>query len=98
MVEWYKTYGDEVASKANLTAEQKKEYIEGLVERIEVRYDRDSNDHELAVQFRMPIVGDSIRYKDRRKKKLGYDLLSGDSIATVKVRKGLSKRPLPSTP
>ena len=97
-VDWYKAYGDEVASKTNLTDEQKKEYIAGLVERIDVRYDRDSNEHQLTVQFRMPIVGDGIRWKDRSKKKLGYDLLKGQSLATVTLRKAAQNSPFVRTP
>jgi DNA invertase Pin-like site-specific DNA recombinase len=76
-VDWYKSFGDQVDALANLTDEQKRDYISGLVERIDVTYDATSNEHQLKLRFHLPIVGDGLRWKSRSKRKLGYDLLEG---------------------
>ena len=84
-VDWYKAYGDEVSSKADLADEQKRDYIDGLVERIQVRYLKQTDEHELTVRFRLPIVNDGIRYKDPKRRALGYDLYEGDAQTKVMV-------------
>lgn len=92
-VDWYKAFGDEVASKESITDKQKQEYIAGLVERIDVRYDRESNEHELSVQFYLPVVGDTIEWKDQYKKR-GYELKKGASVATARIGAKRAKVPL----
>jgi len=86
-VDWVKAFGEEVDQKTKLTDLEKKAYISGLVEKIEARYLKDKNEHELTVVFNLPIVKDSIKWNDEKKKSKGYTLVKGKTEAQVKVKK-----------
>jgi hypothetical protein len=43
--------------------------------------------HELDIHFRHPIVGDGIKYKDPKKKTLGYKVLNGSKTTQIRVEK-----------
>ena len=51
----FQTHLDKMEKKSD---EEKKEYLEVFVDRIDVRYDHDSKKHELTIKFKLPIVGD----------------------------------------
>lgn len=61
--------------------------MEGLVEKIDVRYLRDENAHEILIHFRLPIVDDGIAWKDEKKKSKGYQLVSGKKKPAADFRK-----------
>lgn len=86
-IDWFKHYGESVDSKSQLSDEQKKEYIAGLVERIDVRYDKANNEHQLVIRFQLPIVGDALKWNDRGKRKLGYKLLHGSTDLPLRISK-----------
>ena len=73
--------------KKELSDEQKKQYLTGLIELIKVKYDEKKNEHELSIQFQLPIVGDGIQWKNPAKKKEGYKVKKGKSSTTVMVKK-----------
>lgn len=86
-VDWLKAFGDEVKSLDSLEDEKRKTYIAGLVDRIEVRYLKDSNEHQLTVQFRLPVVNDGIRYKSAQDKAQGYRTVKGRKTTDVVIQK-----------
>jgi len=86
-VDWFKSYGDDVNRKKSLSDDDRRGYIAGLVERIDVRYIKKSDEHELAVRFLLPIVGDGIKYKDRRNRKLGYEVEQGARDLKMRIPK-----------
>ncbi|MBU3600112.1 recombinase family protein [Polynucleobacter sp. 30F-ANTBAC] len=86
-VDWVKAFGEEVDQKTKLTDEDKKAYLSGLVEKIEARYIKDTNEHELTIIFNLPIVKDSIKWKDEKKKSKGYTVVKGKTEARVMVKK-----------
>ena len=67
--------------------EKKKAYLTGLIEKIKVNYDKQKNEHELTIQFKLPIVNDSLKWRDGSNKKLGYDLDGGIHTSTLTVKK-----------
>ena len=63
------------------------------MERIEVRYDKDPDEHELTMKFALPIVGDDLKWKDRNKRSLGYELLQGSKELPLRIpKKGLNSQ------
>lgn len=86
-VDWVKLFGEEINEKAKLTDEKRKQYLQGLIEKIECRFLPDTRDHELEIHFKHPIVGDGIRWKDPKVKSKGYKVLNGSKTTSVRVEK-----------
>lgn len=76
-LEWIEKYGDDLALKSELPKEDKREYLEGLLDRIEVRLDKETNDHHLTINFQMGLVNDGIKYT-KTDKGAGYTVVEGD--------------------
>ena len=60
-IDWVGKFKETYEDVEHLTPEQRKEYLEGILSRIDVRLDDDSNDHLISLVFQYPIVGDSYR-------------------------------------
>lgn len=86
-VNWMDNFGVEIEEKKKLTDEQRQLYLKGLIEKIEARFNRKTRAHELDIHFRHPIVGDGIKYKDPKKKTLGYKVLNGSKTTQIRVEK-----------
>lgn len=86
-VNWVDLFGEEIDEKAKLTDEQRQLYLKGLIEKIEARFNPQTRDHELDIHFQHPIVGDGIKWKDPKKKDLGYKVLNGSKKTQIRVEK-----------
>ena len=90
---WLKTFGDEITDLDTKTDEQKKAYLEGLVKRIDVRWNEQEREHELTLTFHLPIVNDGITkrtpenfvFQGARPKR--YDVYEGSNTTTMTVKK-----------
>ena len=95
---WIKAFGNEVGSLDDKTDEQKKQYIEALVKRIDVKYIEEEKEHELLISFNLPIVNDGIVWREEEKivgkghNKIKYDLKEGERETTLVVQKKGEKR------
>ena len=65
--------------------EDKKEYLDGILERIEVSLDKETNDHHLDLTFSMGLVGDGIEYQDPKNKSAGYEVIEGAKDASLVI-------------
>ena len=74
---WIEKYGEELELINDLPKEDKKKYLHDLVEKIEVRLDKETLDHHIDISFRMGLVGDGIQYTDTLNKSGGYEVVSG---------------------
>ena len=70
---------------SNLPKEDRKEYLHGLLDRIEVRLDKKTLDHELQVFFRLGLVGDGIEYVNPQRKSDGYKVVEGKKKTSVVI-------------
>jgi hypothetical protein len=52
----------------HLSPEDRKEYIEGVVDQLIVHLEPDRVNHRIDVKFKFPIVGDQLEYFDPSKK------------------------------
>ena len=78
-VDWVRAFGDEVKLKSKLTPEERKEYLRGMIERIDVKYLADTKEHQLEIRFVKPIVGDG-RIPQQPK---GYKLKKGSASKLI---------------
>ena len=86
-VNWIDAFGAEVKNTNQYTDEQRKAYVEGIVERINVKWLADTREHELNIHFRLPIVGDGIGWKNAAAKSQGYDVVVGERSGTIALPK-----------
>ena len=82
---WMDRFGDEIDEKTELSDVDRKAYIEGLLDRIEVRYNKKADEHELTLQFRLPVVEDKIHQKKAGTWKAGYDLEPGRKDLIIRI-------------
>lgn len=90
---WLNAFGQEVDSLDSLSNEQKKKYLEGLIKRIDVRWNEEKREHKLTLTLNLPIVNDGITWRDtenyeghgRRVRR--YDLFEGKNKTTLSVKK-----------
>jgi DNA invertase Pin-like site-specific DNA recombinase len=80
-VDWVSAFGDEVKLKATLTPEEKRNYLRGMVERIDAKFLAHSKEHQLTIRFVKPIVGDGLV----KQKPKGYTLREGEQIKIVSL-------------
>jgi len=86
-VDWVDHFGKEIDEKTKLTDEQRQLYLKGLIEKIEAKFNGETRNHELEIHFQHPIVGDGIKWKDPKKKTLGYKVLNGSKTTSLRVEK-----------
>lgn len=84
---WLDSFGEEVENLDALAPEKKMEYLSGLVERIDVKYDAENREHHMEIKFFLPIVQDSIRYKRQGDEAKTYDVVPGKKTATAVTKK-----------
>ncbi len=84
---WVEHFGHEMDAKKNLTDEERKLYLEGLIEKIEAKFNAKTRAHELDIHFKHPIVGDGIKYKNPERKRQGYTVLEGSKTTKIQVEK-----------
>ena len=84
-LDWVGKYADKVGSLEEFAEDDRKEYLEGVLDRINVFLDKETNDHNLDIVFRMPLVGDGIKYKNPNKKSEGYEVIEGATDASINI-------------
>lgn len=83
-INWIGRFQKQMAEYQGSTPEQRKEILEGLLTQIDVHL-IDKKTHRLDVQFRIPLVGDALVYKDATKKSLGYTVCEGSKTLTLEA-------------
>jgi DNA invertase Pin-like site-specific DNA recombinase len=86
-VDWLKIFGETLDNKKQLTDEERKSYLSGLVEKITVHYNPELKEHQLELKFQLPIVGDGIVWKSKDRRSDGYKLKKGKQITSVEIKK-----------
>ena len=89
-VDWVKKFEDQFDDLDALPNEDRKQYIEGLVDRLVVKLDDETNEHLVEVRFQLPIVKDQLVYRDETEKFMGYDIEEG--MTSVMIRQNLQDR------
>jgi hypothetical protein len=84
-LDWVEKYADRVGSLDDFSNEDKKRYLEGILQRIEVVLDKETNDHHLDITFSMGLVGDGIEYQDPKDKNAGYRVVEGAMDTSIVI-------------
>ena len=83
-IDWLSSYNDRLEEYEQYSPEQRKDFLEGIIDNILVRYDKESNEHHLKISFIMPLVDDGIKYKTDDKSS-GYDLVDGETDTVIGI-------------
>jgi hypothetical protein len=96
-IDWLSSYNDRLEEYEQYSPEQRKDFLEGIIDNIQVRYDKESNEHQLKISFVMPLVDDGIKYKTKDKSE-GYDLVDGKRETGIRFQPPPSGRKGKNTP
>ena len=59
-LDWLSSYNEKLDEYENYSPEERKVFLEGIISKILVRYDKESNEHGLKISFVMPLIDDGI--------------------------------------
>jgi len=102
-IDWVGKFHEMYDDVEHLSPEDRKEYIEGVVDQLIVHLEPDGVNHRIDVKFKFPIVGDQLEYIDPSKKSQGYEVLEGIDTHSVSgsftskhdgIKKNFSEREL----
>jgi DNA invertase Pin-like site-specific DNA recombinase len=81
-INWVGHFGDRISKMSDFTLEEKKHFLDGVIERITVNT-IDVRNHELKIEFKYPYVDDKFQWRDQTDKSLGYEIENGKRDITV---------------
>ena len=82
-IDWVGQFKKTYANVGKFNEEKQKAYLDGLVERIDVRLDEKTNEHMLDIRFQFPVVNDRyIPSSDKKVRK--YEVKSGKYVKRIK--------------
>jgi len=83
-IDWVGKFHEMYDDVDHLSPEDRKDYLEGVVDRLTVNLDPDTHEHVIDISFKYPIVGDSLDYRDVSKKSMGYDVIDGNMTQSLR--------------
>ncbi len=81
-IDWISKHQDEMSSLGDMTIENRKDYLDGILDRISVTLD-ENHQHQLSIRFKYPIVGDSHEWDDPKDKSKGHQIHEGSNELEV---------------
>ena len=95
-VNWISKMEKDVKKVVKLTLEEKREFINRNVQNIKVFFDDKTKEHDITINFRLPIVGDELIYNtDGSVNETGfkdYKILDGERKVNFRVKKSIQTR------
>lgn len=85
--DWVSQFGERITKMSDFTDEEKHEFLKGVIEKITV-YTVDPQTHRLKLEFKIPYVNDSLKWRDDNNKKLGYDIINGFNELEIEIDSG----------
>ena len=79
-VDWVGRFHKTFAKVDKFNQEEQKQYLSGLVEKIDIRLDAETNEHLIDIQFQYPIVEDEYKVltgSDKISKSRQYEVIDG---------------------
>lgn len=76
-VDWIRKFGEKIDNLSFGSPDIHKEYLMGLIDKIEVSLNQETREHEFNIFYNLPIVDDGIKYKNNERKSLGYEVIEG---------------------
>jgi hypothetical protein len=81
-VDWLSSYNERIEEYENYSPKERKVFLDGIIEKILVRYDKKLNEHHLKISFVMPLIDDGTKYKTKDKSD-GYELVDGETDTVI---------------
>ena len=95
-LDWIEKYHGKILKMVEFSNQDRRDYLTGLLEGIEVRLDKKTNNHHLKIQFKMGLVDDGLVYNNPKKKSEGYTVVEGISERNLVIpyedRRGRKKK------
>ena len=80
--DWLSSYNERIEEYENYSPEERKVFLDGIIEKILVKYDKELNEHHLKISFVMPLIDDGIKYRTKDKSD-GYELVDGETDTVI---------------
>lgn len=90
-VDWVGTFQKQIADHKKFTPQQKRSFLEGMLAGVDVRL-MDTKTHQLTINFQLPIVNDSMKYKTKGKKSGPYVVHEGTRSLTLEPLSGAGSK------
>ena len=76
-VDWVKDYQDKMKNLDELSQEERNDETLKYLQRIDVSFNPDKRTHNLKLRLKLPLIGDTLVHKDKKKKSKGYKITEG---------------------
>ena len=76
-VDWVSKYGEQVNIQSDASPEEQRDYLQGLIEQIDVWKDDENGGHKIIIKFNIGIVDDAVVYNNPTNKSEGYEVKEG---------------------
>ena len=83
-IDWVSQMNKEIEQMKDWSLEDKRTKFEQFIKKINVTYNKVTNEHDLDFIFSVPLVGDRLVYRDENDKSKGYDIEKGEHNIIVK--------------
>jgi len=82
-IDWVSKFKETYEDVDKLKNEDKKLYLKGVVDKIDVHFDNQTNNHTLRIRFHFPIVDDEYKVTDKGGKRRKYEVLEGELVKEI---------------
>ena len=83
-INWVGKFHEMYDDVDHLAPEDRKEYLQGVVDRLTVNLESKTKEHIVDITFKFPIVGDQLEYLDASKKSKGYEIIEGETTQSLR--------------
>ena len=83
-IDWVEKFQEMYHDVDHLSPQDRKEYLEGVIDNLVVNLDQKTNEHVIDINFKFPIVGDQFEYIDESQKSKGHEVIEGDTTQILR--------------
>ena len=81
--DWVNNYQDNLKNLDLMSRKERNDEVQKYVQSIGVSFDKDKRTHNLKLRLKLPLIGDNLEYKDKKKKSKGYKITEGGHNTVV---------------
>ena len=86
-IDWVDDYECNIDKLTNLPRDKRIEELKKYIKRVDVSFNKETRNHRLELHFKLPLIGDSLNWKDKQKNK-GYSIAKGNAEKVVHLERG----------
>jgi hypothetical protein len=83
-IDWVGKFQEVYGDVDHLSPQDRKEYLEGVIDNLVVNLDPKTNEHVIDINFKFPIVADQFQYIDESQKSKGYEVIEGETTQILR--------------